>query len=90
MSVRVKQVTPGSPAHRAGVLAGDVITSISGMEVNDYLDVELALASNSMAELHIQRASITHSLPLDRLSPQGEFLPAGIELNFNPRSCPNS
>jgi putative radical SAM enzyme (TIGR03279 family) len=87
--VSIKQIAPDSPAELAGLSAGDIITSISGMEVNDYLDVELALADNPAVELRILRAGVPHTLPLDREGPLGELLPAGMEVGFAPRTCPN-
>lgn len=38
MSAYIKEVEPGSPAHRAGIAAGDVLVSINGHRIRDVLD----------------------------------------------------
>ena len=89
MSVKVRRVQPHSPAERAGVLAGDVVTSVARVTVSDYLDVELAISGEAEVELAVGRGGEELSLLLNRSSSQGELLPAGFELEFSPRICPN-
>src|SRR5512135_2699132 len=54
--VRVEAVTPGSPAGRAGIVAGDRILSVSGHPVEDLLDLHF-LTSRSRFTLVWRNAS---------------------------------
>lgn len=54
--VRVEAVTPGSPADRAGIAAGDRILSVSGRPVEDLLDLHF-LTSRSRFTLEWRDAS---------------------------------
>jgi putative radical SAM enzyme (TIGR03279 family) len=54
--VRVEAVTPGSPADRAGIAAGDRILSVSGRPVEDLLDLHF-LTSRSRFTLAWRDAS---------------------------------
>jgi serine protease Do/serine protease DegQ len=52
----VREVQPGSPAHRAGLMAGDVITSVNRKPVGNI--AALTAAMNTKAPqmlLHIRR-----------------------------------
>jgi len=54
--VGVEAVTPGSPADRAGIVAGDRILSVSGRPVEDLLDLHF-LTSRSRFTLAWRDAS---------------------------------
>ncbi|MDR0197453.1 MAG: PDZ domain-containing protein, partial [Oscillospiraceae bacterium] len=38
MPVRIKSVSPGSPADKAGIKAGARLVSVNGFEIGDVLD----------------------------------------------------
>lgn len=49
-ALRVREVLPGSPASRAGVLAGDVILELEGKKVSEASDVIRALADRRVGD----------------------------------------
>lgn len=71
-------------------MAGDVVTSVAGVTIGDYLDVELAISGEGEVELSVERGGEELALMLNRSSLQGMFLSAGLELEFSPRICPNN
>lgn len=71
-------------------MAGDVVTSVAGVTIGDYLDVELAISGEGEVELSVERGGEELSLMLNRSSLQGVLLSAGLELEFSPRICPNN
>ena len=46
--VRITDVSKGSRAARAGILAGDILVSINGNEINDVLDYRFYLADKEV------------------------------------------
>ncbi len=59
MGVLIKDVTPESPAARAGILGGDVIFSIQGHDVEDPEDLRFRVAAlpiNTVARLKVWRS----------------------------------
>ena len=58
---------PGSPAERAGVLAGDVVESLGGrpvQSVSELAQVVSTLPAGRVAELKVKRRGISTRLPL--------------------------
>src|SRR5437763_10911005 len=49
----VGEVTPGKPAARAGLLAGDRIVAINGEPMNNFDDLRLAIGMHSGTPVHI-------------------------------------
>ena len=65
----VLRVAPGTPAARAGLEAGDVVTRVDGRAVNDVADLRSALAGGNSAtalKLEIVREGRTRTLDLER------------------------
>ena len=50
----LKEVSPGSPAENAGLMAGDRIVAINGAEVDSYDKLSGLLKENGIKELEIQ------------------------------------
>ena len=50
----MKQVSPGSPAGNAGLMAGDRIVAINGVEVDSYEKLSGLIKENGIKELEIQ------------------------------------
>lgn len=71
-------------------MVGDVVTSVAGVTIGDYLDVELAISGEGEVELSVERGGEELALVLNRSSLQGVLLSAGLELGFSPRICPNN
>ncbi|MBF8267167.1 MAG: serine protease, partial [Dehalococcoidia bacterium] len=53
--VMVVSVTPGGPAQKAGILAGDVVTAFNGTEVENVKQLQRAVRASGIGE----RAEVT-------------------------------
>ncbi len=84
MSATVNRVLPDSLAEKCGIKPGDIIISINGKQVNDYLDY-MFLSANE--ELNIELQNRTVELINE------DYEPLGIEFDTllidEPRSCRN-
>ena len=89
MSVRIKRVHPQSPAEDAGLAEGDILLLIGGEEVGDFMDMEMVLCGEPQVEVVYERGGEEFKSILSRLSTEGIFKPAGLEVDFSPRTCPN-
>jgi putative radical SAM enzyme (TIGR03279 family) len=75
LAARVQAVAPGSPAARAGVLAGDEVTSVNGEPVRDVIAYQLHV-DGSHVDLELRRGGLERSVVIDK--PDGS--PLGVEL----------
>ena len=84
MAARITNIAPGSPAERAGLRQGDVIQSINGIEIVDYLDFMFASCQEEI-EIDLEDRVV-------RIENQ-DYLPLGIQfatlLIDEPRACHN-
>ncbi len=84
MSAKVNTVSHGSIAEKNGIKPGDVIVSINGKNINDYLDYMFSSA-NELLEIELSDRKITVK--------NEDFEPLGIEFESllidEPRSCHN-
>jgi len=74
-TARVQAVSPGSPAARAGVLAGDEVTSVNGEPVRDVIAYQLHV-DGPHVDLELRRGGLERSVVIDK--PEGA--PLGLEL----------
>src|SRR5579864_3466761 len=85
---RVVAVTPGSPAARAGLQAGDEIAAMDGQLPRDIIEYQL-IADQARLELDVRRGGLELSLTVER--EQAE--PLGIEVDAalfdRVRTCDN-
>lgn len=72
--VKIMEVTAGSRAARAGILAGDVLVSLNGEEINDALDYHFYLANKSVA-VTVQRGDEILTVHINK----GEYDDIGLE-----------
>jgi putative radical SAM enzyme (TIGR03279 family) len=87
--MKVTRVTPGSEAERAGIRAGDKLSTVNGRRVEDSIDLTFTLAwsddSEAVIELSRGGASIRAVVPAEN---PGEL---GLEVEEAPtRTCGNS
>src|SRR2546423_2094006 len=75
LAARVQAVAPESPAARAGVLAGDEVTSVNGEPVRDVIAYQLHV-DGPHVELELRRGGLERSVAIDK--PDGA--PLGVEL----------
>ncbi len=75
LAARVQTVAPGSPAARAGVLAGDEVTSVNGEPVRDVIAYQLHV-DGPHVDLELRRGGLERSVVIDK--PDGS--PLGVEL----------
>ena len=81
----IEKVLPGSPAHRAGIAAGDTLCSINGHRINDVIDF---LFYGNEDELNTVVARKDKKMCLTLCLGEGEN--AGIEVKpFKIRTCTN-
>jgi putative radical SAM enzyme (TIGR03279 family) len=82
---RVCLVNPGSPAHRAGLLRGDIITYVNGEQMQDFLDFYAAAFAENL-KLRVIRGGSEREIKVRRS--QGRNL--GVEIDSGkPRLCNN-
>lgn len=85
MSAKISGIIEGSPAYEAGLEAGDVIESINGIEIRDYLDYMYASCGEEAEVLLVTGEKTTIE--------NEDFLPLGIEFETmlidKPRACRN-
>ena len=74
-SARVSTVAPGSPAARAGLVAGDEILSVNGEAIRDVIRYQIQ-SDEADVELEIMRGGIERLFVVNKLA--GE--PLGVEL----------
>ncbi len=84
MSAKIAQIDKGSLAESAGLMSGDVILKINGIEINDYLDYMYASCSEEVCiELNDRVVTL----------PNYDFEPLGIAFDTllidEPMSCRN-
>lgn len=89
MSHRILAVEEGSPAHRYGIQADDLLLRINGEDIIDQIDYQ-ALSTNEQLVIDIETASGEHrSISLEK----DEYDPLGLTLEetmiCNPRACRN-
>src|SRR6478736_6772421 len=75
LAARVHAVAPGSPAARAGVLAGDEVTSVNGEPVRDVIAYQLHV-DGPHVDLELRRGGLERNVVIDK--PAGA--PLGVEL----------
>ncbi|NLG25438.1 MAG: DUF512 domain-containing protein [Clostridiales bacterium] len=75
-------VEPGSPAERAGVLAGDVLVAIDGRPVIDLIDYQ-ALTSEKKLSLTVERGGERRTFAIRK----GEYRPLGLAFQNQLMSC---
>src|SRR2546421_6565640 len=75
LAARVQAVAPESPAARAGVLAGDEVTSVNGEPVRDVIAYQLHV-DGPHVDLELRRGGLERSVAIDK--PDGA--PLGLEL----------
>lgn len=83
--VRVGHVGRTTPAAKAGLKTGDIITEVNGKKVADFLDVFVAAFEDSLA-LKVRRQGKARSLEVKRV--RGKSLGAELE-SGKPRTCNN-
>jgi regulator of sigma E protease len=54
LSSKVGEVSPGFPAEKAGVKAGDVITTINGINTHEYTDIMEAIEKSPLRPLEVK------------------------------------
>src|SRR5579884_1798583 len=85
---RVVAVTPGSPAARAGLQAGDEIAAMDGQLPRDIIEYQL-IADQARLELDVRRGGLELSLTVERAPAE----PLGIEVDAalfdRVRTCDN-
>lgn len=59
--VTIQRVSPGSPADKKGVQAGDILLSINGQEIRDVLDYRFYM-TDSRLELLLHRGPKLHRI----------------------------
>jgi regulator of sigma E protease len=75
----IGEVTPGKPAAKAGLKAGDRFVSINGEPIEDLEDVRLIISMNAGTTVNVVyvRDGITHATKLTPAKESGEFGPVG-------------
>lgn len=88
MSVKIKEVVRHSPAHRAGIRAGDYLKSLGGVEIKDVLDY-MFYAAESRVEVEYVREGRTYLKTIIK----GEYDDLGLEFDSflmdSKQSCSN-
>ena len=88
MAVRIISVSPGSPAERAGIQAGDDIVSINQEPVLDEIDYQ-ALSAEKKLTVVTRNGTVEREIFVSK----GEWEPLGLSLdeteNMKPRHCCN-
>jgi putative radical SAM enzyme (TIGR03279 family) len=74
-TARVVSVAPGSPAARAGLLAGDELLTVNGDELRDVIAYQLHV-DGPRVELELRRGGLERSMTIDK----AEGAPLGAEL----------
>jgi putative radical SAM enzyme (TIGR03279 family) len=89
MNHPIKQVEPGSPAHRLGLRAGDRLVSINGQKVIDFIDYQAFCCARKI-RLEIERdgATAKYSIQKDQYQPLG--LTFDAQLMSGVRCCANN
>ena len=59
MSILIDQVTPHTPAARAGIQAGDRLVSVNGNLIRDVLDYRFYMIDTSLT-VEVERESKSH------------------------------
>ena len=83
--VRVEDVAPGSPAHAAGILPGNIITEIDGNAIGDFIGLSNAVDRRlgQASAWTIQRGSVSRPVTL---VPEADALPyeasTGLTVEF--------
>ncbi|MBP5209968.1 MAG: DUF512 domain-containing protein, partial [Clostridia bacterium] len=86
--VTVKEVLPGSPAARAGVLPGDTLLDIDGHSIRDVLDYRFFLREDRVT-LGLCRRGQNFRLPLDRREGQDPGMTFETPLMDDKHACRN-
>jgi len=84
--VKVSHVRPSSPAARAGLRTGDIITEVNGKKVIDFLDIFVA-AFEEHLEIGVRRSGKDNCLKVKRV--RGQSLGAELE-SGRPTVCGNN
>ncbi|WP_189070630.1 PDZ domain-containing protein [Deinococcus radiotolerans] len=73
LGVRSRQAFEGSPAHQAGMQAGDEIIAVDEMNVQNALfhELRLSAAPGVSSTFRVQRADGTHDLTITRVARPG-------------------
>ena len=86
--VKITSVNKNSRAEKAGIVAGDVLVSINGNEINDVLDYRFYLTEKSV-EFTLRRSEKSYSVKIKK----GEYDDVGLEfetpLMDKKHSCKN-
>lgn len=79
----VKSVTPGSPAHKAGMLPGDVVVSFNGRQVRSTKDIlgsvgytigrQISVAVRRRGEQELRHLQVTTEPLPAQLRPQAPY-----------------
>ncbi|MBV8857402.1 MAG: PDZ domain-containing protein [Acidobacteria bacterium] len=83
--VLVSSVEEGSPAEKAGIKAGDIVTEADGQQVEDSDDLTRALSSKEEGEVTLtvvreRKSRTVRVTPERRTAPQGLFAPGAFRL----------
>ena len=86
----IERVTPGSPADKAGVMAGDSLISINGEELRDVIDYYHAISASGTLSYKVKRRGSDLSLDIEPRggSPVGIFFSEPVFDGV--RNCNNS
>ncbi len=87
MAIKISGILPKSLAAYAGIEGGDILVSINGNEIRDFLDLEFYAADFSLSLELIRKNGAKQTICIQRESKQ----PLGLEPEpYTVRSCENS
>ena len=87
--VLVSSVEEGSPAEKAGLKAGDILTEADGQKVEDSDDLSRAIGAKQEGEVTLtvvrdRKQRTVRVTPERRATPQGQFMPGTFRLFDSP------